>query len=343
MYHPHADEMVQMAMGMMGIVHRPSATTRSSQRVDRDFVFHHGELRHRSRQLHAARHQMTEFNLWTWNTRVFPGHRPAGGAARRPRAGARRQSHHDQSPDPSARRTFRGDVHGRRVDSADQRARPEVTTDVPVGAMRAFEFVADAARRLGDPLPQSASHHERHGARLRTLHRRAAERDLPERSASSCPDYMPMGSAGMAEMGAMEMPMPDNTLPMMTGFGQFGPLEMGGMFSVVKVREGHRGGRLRDPGPYAHPAGTVAYEFNGPVAYESPGAAEALTGRPGAEFTAVKPGRRRFQDHQAGREERSEIVRLNRGGAPWSPNDPCVLSLHLRSSSGWDRRSPRPP
>jgi hypothetical protein len=33
-------------------------------------------------------------------------------------------------------------------------------------------------------------------------------------------DYMPMGSAGMADMGAMEMPMPDNTLPMMTGFGR---------------------------------------------------------------------------------------------------------------------------
>jgi hypothetical protein len=26
-----------------------------------------------------------------------------------------------------------------------------------------------------------------------------------------------MGSAGMAEMGVMEMPRPDNTLPMMTG------------------------------------------------------------------------------------------------------------------------------
>ena len=51
---------------------------------------------------------------------------------------------------------------------------------------------------------------------------------------------MAMGSAGMAEMGSMEMPMPDNTLPMMTGFGQYGPIEMGGMFSVVKVREGLR-------------------------------------------------------------------------------------------------------
>ena len=56
---------------------------------------------------------------------------------------------------------------------------------------------------------------------------------------------MPMGAAGMAEMGAMEMPMPDNTLPMMTGFGQFGPMEMGGMFSVVKVREGLARRRLQ--------------------------------------------------------------------------------------------------
>ena len=34
-----------------------------------------------------------------------------------------------------------------------------------------------------------------------------------------------MGSSGMGEMGAMEMPMPDNTLPMMTGVGQFRPIE----------------------------------------------------------------------------------------------------------------------
>ena len=71
---------------------------------------------------------------------------------------------------------------------------------------------------------------------------------------------MPMGSAGMAEMGEMEMPMPDNTLPMMTGFGQFGPIEMGGMFSVVKVREGLARDDYKDPGPYKNPPGTVAYE-----------------------------------------------------------------------------------
>ena len=94
----------------------------------------------------------------------------------------------------------------------------------------------------------------------------AKQNELDERSASVVPDYMPMGSTGMAEMGAMEMPLPDNTLPMMTGFGQFGPLEMGGMFTVVKVREDLAVGDYKDPGPYKFPPGTVAYEFNGDAA-----------------------------------------------------------------------------
>ncbi len=55
MYHPHADEMVQMAMGMMGffVVHPRDPKL---HRVDRDFVFLHERLRHRSRQLRAEGH-----------------------------------------------------------------------------------------------------------------------------------------------------------------------------------------------------------------------------------------------------------------------------------------------
>jgi hypothetical protein len=64
-------------------------------------------------------------------------------------------------------------------------------------------------------------------------------------------------------MGDMEMPLPDNTIPMMTGWGQFGPIEMGGMFSVVKVREGISANDYADPGWYEHPEGTVAYEWAG--------------------------------------------------------------------------------
>ena len=49
--------------------------------------------------------------------------------------------------------------------------------------------------------------------------------------------------------------MPDNTLPMMTGIGPFGAIEMGGMFSVVKVREGLARDDYKDTGWYQHHPG----------------------------------------------------------------------------------------
>jgi hypothetical protein len=100
----------------------------------------------------------------------------------------------------------------------------------------------------------------------------------------------------MAEMGSMEMPMPDNTLPMMTGFGQFGPIEMGGMFSVVKVREGLERDDYKDPGWYKNPVGTVAYEFKG-TAPEAPSRRGAATPeRDDIEVTALRP---RLRSHNA--------------------------------------------
>jgi len=77
------------------------------------------------------------------------------------------------------------------------------------------------------------------------------------------PDYMVMGERGMADMAEMEMPLPDNTIPMMTGDGPFGSVEMGGMFSVLKVRRDQKRGDYGNPGWFKHPAGTVAYEFTG--------------------------------------------------------------------------------
>ena len=65
---------------------------------------------------------------------------------------------------------------------------------------------------------------------------------------------MVMGDKGMHDMAEMEMPIPDNTPPMMTGTGPFGPVGMGGMFSVVKVRDDVKRGDYTDPGPYKHPA-----------------------------------------------------------------------------------------
>ena len=74
------------------------------------------------------------------------------------------------------------------------------------------------------------------------------------------PDYMVMGDKGMADMGEMEMPIPDNTVPMMTGTGPFGSAEMGGMFTLLKVRRDQKPGDYRDPGWFRHPPGTVARE-----------------------------------------------------------------------------------
>ena len=113
--------------------------------------------------------------------------------------------------------------------------------------MRAYEFVADEP---GDwAIHCHKSHHTMNamGHNVRTFIG-VQKRDLVKAVRKLVPDYMAMGSAGMAEMGEMEMPMPDNTLPMMTGFGQFGPMEMGGMFTVVKVREGLAARRLQGSG-----------------------------------------------------------------------------------------------
>jgi manganese oxidase len=98
---------------------------------------------------------------------------------------------------------------------------------------------------------------------------------------------MAMGNAGMADMGEMEMPAPDNTLPMMTGFGQFGPIEMGGMFTLMKIREGLTANDYKDPGNYKHPEGTVAYEVASSSAPSPP--RSGPTAAPNTGPKAVKP------------------------------------------------------
>ncbi|MBL8451144.1 MAG: copper oxidase, partial [Zoogloea sp.] len=110
------------------------------------------------------------------------------------------------------------------------------------------------------------------------------------------PDYMVMGERGMADMGEMEMPLPDNTLPMMTGQGPHGAVEMGGMFTILKVRAEQKAGDYSDPGWYKQPPGTRAYEWTGPAA-EPPrassqgGQSMPAQGKPAAtEVQVRKPG-----------------------------------------------------
>jgi manganese oxidase len=288
MYHPHADEMVQMAMGMMGffVIHPRDP---KFMRVDRDFVFLLSSYLIDPGAYLPKVNEMTDFNLWTFNTRVFPGidHLVVRQGDRvRVRIGNLTMTNH-----PIHMHGYHFSVTCTDGGWVPESARwPETSIDVPVGAMRAYEFVADV---VGDwALHCHKSHHTMNamGHEVRNFIG-APQKDLVKAVRKLVPDYMPMGSAGMAEMGEMEMPMPDNTLPMMTGFGQFGPMEMGGMFTVVKVREGLAADDYKDPGWYQHPAGTVAFEIENPSAPAPRQVGTAKPAGPGTNAKVVKPSR----------------------------------------------------
>ena len=82
--------------------------------------------------------------------------------------------------------------------------------------------------------------------------------DLDQKIRPLLPAYMTMGQTGM-DMGNMAevMPMPRNTISMKGAKGPFDYISMGGMMTVMKVRDGLRN-YDEDPGWYEHPQGTVA-------------------------------------------------------------------------------------
>lgn len=258
MYHPHADEMVQMAMGMMGflVVHPKDP---EQYKVDRDFVFLMSAYDVDPGAATPKINTMTDFNLWTWNSRVFPGIDPfviKQGDRTRIRFGNLTMTNH-----PIHMHGYDFEVTCTDGGWVPEGARwPEVTVDCAIGQMRAFEFIADAP---GDwAIHCHKSHHTMNpmGHDVPTMIG-VDHRGIAKRIVKLAPDYMVMGERGMADMGTMEMPLPNNTLPMMTGHGQFGPIEMGGMFSVVKVREKLADREFADPGWYKYPEGTVAYKL----------------------------------------------------------------------------------
>ena len=259
MYHPHADEMTQMAMGMMGlfIVHPKDAR---QFRVDRDFAFLLNAYDVEPGSATPRVNTMLDFNLWTWNSRAFPGIDPLvarSGDRVRVRVGNLTMTNH-----PIHLHGPHFEVVGTDGGWVPKSARwPEVTTDIGVGQMRAFEFDAAA----GDwAIHCHKSHHTMNamGHDVPTMIG-VDHRSVAEKITKLVPDYMVMGERGMHDMAEMEMPLPDNTLPMMTGTGPFGAIGMGGMFSVVKVRDDVKPGDYRDPGWYAHPPATLAREYAG--------------------------------------------------------------------------------
>ncbi|NKJ39057.1 FtsP/CotA-like multicopper oxidase with cupredoxin domain [Rhizobium sp. SG570] len=262
MYHPHSDEMVQMAMGMMGffVIHPKDP---KFMPVDRDFVFLLNAYDIDPGSYVPRVMEMTDFNMWCWNSRVFPGISPLVVSKNdrvRVRVGNLTMTNH-----PIHMHGYDFEVTCTDGGWVRPEARwPEVSIDIPVGAMRAYEF---DAKYLGDwAIHCHKSHHTMNamGHDIPTFIG-VDKRGVAEKIRKLQPEYMPMGTKGMADMGAMEMPIPENTIPMMTGWGPHGPIEMGGMFSVVKVREGVSADDYSDPGWYENPAGTQAWEWTGEV------------------------------------------------------------------------------
>jgi manganese oxidase len=254
--------MVQMAMGMMGMFIVHPKDPRQLQ-VDRDFGFILNAYDIEPGSATPRVNTMLDFNLWTWNSRAFPGIDPLvarSGDRVRIRIGNLTMTNH-----PIHMHGPHFEVTGTDGGWVPRSARwPEVTTDIGVGQMRAIEFDAMA----GDwAIHCHKSHHTMNamGHDVPTMIG-VEQKDLVKKITGLVPDYMAMGDRGMHDMAEMEMPLPDNTLPMMTGTGPFGPVGMGGMFSVVKVRDTVARGDFRDPGPYKHPAGTLAREYTGELA-----------------------------------------------------------------------------
>ena len=265
MYHPHADEMVQMAMGMMGFwITHPKTKHPNISEVDRDFCFLLNAYDIDPGAYTPKIMTMTDFNLWSWNSRIFPGIDSLNVRKNdkvRIRVGNLTMTNH-----PIHIHGHEFEVTGTDGGHVPKSARwPEVTTDVAVGQMRQFEFLADEE---GDwAFHCHKSHHTMNamGHDVPTMIG-VDHRQVVKKVTNLIPDYMVMGERGMADMAEMTMEIPHNTAPMMTGEGPFGGVEMGGMFSVVKVRKDQKAGDYSTPGWYKHPEGTVAFEVNGPVA-----------------------------------------------------------------------------
>ena len=131
----------------------------------------------------------------------------------------------------------------------------EATVLVQVGSTRTIDFIADAP---GDwPLHCHMTHHTMNQMGHQAPNLIGIDKTgLDQKIRKFLPGYMTMGVDGMGGMGEMGMKSPKNSIPMVGGPGPFDYIAMGGMFTVLKVRDGIT--NYEDPGWYKHPEGTVA-------------------------------------------------------------------------------------
>jgi FtsP/CotA-like multicopper oxidase with cupredoxin domain len=251
MYHPHHDEMVQMALGMTGmfVIHPRRPTTH----VDRDFVLMLHEWRIDPGAARPDPMEMTDFNVLTINGRSFPGTEPlVARTGQRVRIRIGNLSPMEHHPIHLHGHHFKvTETDGGAIAPAAQW--PETTVLVPTGSTRTIELTATA----GDwfmhcHMLHHAMNQMGHG--LPNLVGIDASK-LDDKVRKVLPQYMTMGHTGMGQ--DMEMAIPANSVAMRNARGPRGVMTMGGMATVLKVRDQLDGG-YADPGWYDNPAGTEA-------------------------------------------------------------------------------------
>jgi len=256
MYHSHHDEMTQMALGMMGmIVVHPRRPDRN-YRVDRDFVIMLSEWSIKPGTSRPNSIAMNDFNVLTMNARAFPGTEALvckkGDRVRIRLGNLSAMDHHSIHLHGHYFKVVATD--GGQIPVSAQW--PETTVIVPTGASRDIEFIASeegdwafhchmthhGMNQMGHNIPNMI------GANIARLN---------EQVRPILPEYMAMGHNGMGDHVLMEMPAPPNSIPMLGAKGPHGGITMGGMFSIVKVRE-KVSADYRDPGWYNAPKETIA-------------------------------------------------------------------------------------
>ncbi|MEJ7598383.1 MAG: copper oxidase [Kofleriaceae bacterium] len=253
MYHPHFDEMTQIALGMVGmiVVHprgRAARRTRDYSLMAHEWMIPIGQRR-------PDPMAMSDFNVLTFNSKAFPATEPMvaelGDLVRIRLGNLGPMDHH-----PIHLHGYSFEVTETDGGQIPKSARwPETTTLVPVGQVRVLEFVADA------PGDWAFHCHMTHHVMNQMGHDApnligANTKGLDARVNRVVPGYMTMGANGMGDMHKMELP--DNSISMLGGDGPHGMIDMGGMFTILKVRKDIKGDV--DPGWYQDRPGDVAIE-----------------------------------------------------------------------------------
>ena len=256
MYHSHLDTMTQEGLGLTGmmVVH---PRTPAGPLPDRDFVLMLHEWGIEGGTARPDPQVMTDFNIITFNGKVFPATHPLvarlGDRVRIRFGNLSAMDHH-----PIHLHGYAFEVVETDGGQVPKSARwPETTVLVPVGSVRVVEFLAD------NPGDWAMHCHMTHHTMNQMGHKfpnmiGVDSSGVDDKIRELLPGYMAMGVTGMKPLQSMDMPVPENSIPMLGFTGQFGQTVMGGMATVLKVRKQTSG--YEDPGPYSFPRGSVAHQ-----------------------------------------------------------------------------------